>query len=151
MKRMTMALTALLGAALVLVAPGEARAQQAHCDVHSIRASASGSEISPELEPFRAHLLRPPLSTFTSFQLIQTQALTLTVGQTSPLRLQHGIAGEFQLTSSENGRHMLSLALRHEDSTLVNTRFRATTGHPFFVVVGSVIPSGTLVLGFVCR
>ncbi len=140
-----------LAIALVSVFATEVHAQRLTCQVHALRASASGAEISPELQQYRNHLLRPPLSTFTSFQIIQTQTLTLDLGQSQPLRLQHGIGGEIELTSSENGRHRLSLALRHEDRTLVNTRFRASAGHPFFVVVGSVIPRGTLVLGFICQ
>ena len=151
MTRMSAVSAFLCGAAFLTAAPSRAGAQQVRCEVHAIRASNEGAEISPQLEPYRVHLLRPPLASFTSFVLIQTQTLTLTQGQASPLRLQNGIAGEFQLDSSEDGRNVLGLSLRHEERTLVNTRFRSTIGHPFFVVVGSVIPRGTLVLGFVCR
>ncbi len=151
MKSTSRLLIGLLVLAATITVAGESRAEQIQCDVYAIRASASGSEISPQLEPYRSHLQRPPLATFTSFVLIQTQNLTLSTGQPRPLSLQHNISGEFELTSSENGRHMLRLSLEHDDRNLVNTRFRATSGHPFFVVVGSVIPRGTLVLGFVCR
>ena len=151
MRRQAPILFGALVIAMISFTTVEANGQQLTCEVHALRASASGGEISPELEPYRTHLLRPPLSTFTSFQIIQSQTVTLNTGRSLPLQLQHGIGGEIELTASENGRHQLSLALRHEDRTLVNTRFRASAGHPFFVVVGSVIPSGTLVLGFICR
>lgn len=151
MNRHISTLIGLMTAIVLWAVAGEARAEQLQCDVHAIRASATGSEISPALEAYRSHLLRPPLATFTSFELIESHRLTLTTGRASPLNLQSNISGEFELTSSENGRHMLRLSLSHEGRNLVNTRFRATQGHPFFVVVGSVIPRGTLVLGFVCQ
>lgn len=150
----TKILVGLATLTILAFASSEAKAEQVRCDVHAIRASASaGSEmqISPQLEPYRAHLLRPPLTAFTSFELIETQNLTLTQGRAQPLTLQPNITGEFEVTSSENGLHMLRLSLQHNNRNLVNTRFRATQGHPFFVVVGSVIPRGTLVLGFVCQ
>lgn len=151
MKRHAPLSIGLMAVVLLGILADDAEAQQLQCDVHAIRASATGEAISPSLEPFRSHLLRPPLATFTSFELIETQRLTLSAGRPSPLTLQVNVSGEFELSSSANGQNMLRLSLQHESRNLVNTRFRATEGHPFFVVVGSVIPRGTLVLGFVCR
>lgn len=143
-------LGALAALALSAVA-GAAEAQQAQCQIHSISASTTGSEISPALEPFRNFLLRPPLSTFTSFELLSTRTVTLRQGADQPLQLERGIAGQITFSSSQGNQRVLNLSLRYQNRNLVNTTFRASPGYPMFVVAGSVIPQGTLILGIVCR
>lgn len=130
--------------------PNLARAQQMRCSIHSIRASATNSTISPALEVYRNFFGRPPLSTFTSFELLSTRAVTLSIGSESRLDLGNGVSGQLGLQSSSGARRVLNLVLRHSGRNLLNTRFGVTPGHPFFVVVGSVIPRGTLVLGIIC-
>jgi hypothetical protein len=136
---------------LLTWAPAAQAEQQMRCDLHAIRASTNGTDISPELESYRAQLLRPPLSAFSSFRLLQRLTVALSPGQTSPIRLAHGIGGELRFDSAEGNQRRFNLALRHSQRTLLNTRFGVSRGHPFFVVVGSVIPEGTLVLGILCR
>lgn len=135
---------------VVALAPSLAQAQQMRCTVHSIRASSTDSTISPALEVYRHFFGRPPLSTFTSFELISSRAVTVTSGSESPLDLGNGVSGQLGLRSSSSAQRVLNLVLRHSGRTLLNTRFGVTPGHPFFVVVGSVIPRGTLVLGLIC-
>lgn len=132
-------------------AAGAAEAQQIQCQIHSISATATGSEISPPLEPFRNFLLRPPLSTFTSFELLGTRTVTLRQGAEQPINLDRGIAGQITFSSSQGVQRVLNLSLRHQNRNLVNTTFRVSPGYPMFVVAGSVIPQGTLILGIVCR
>lgn len=141
-----------LSVALTLVAlTTTAEAQQMRCDIHSIRATASGSEISQPLEAYRSHLQRPPLSAFTSFVLIESDTVNLSPGNSGPLSLSDGITGELRFDSAEGSQRIFNLSLRHGRRNLLNSRVAMTPGRPFFVVVGSVIPEGTLVLGIVCR
>jgi hypothetical protein len=141
----------VLTAFVVAIAAGTARAEQIQCQLHSIRATTSGAQISPVLEPFRNFLLRPPLSSFTSFELIGTRTVTLRQGANQPISLDHGIAGQITFASSQGTQRVLNLSLRHQNRNLVNTTFRVSQGYPMFVVAGSVIPQGTLILGIVCR
>jgi hypothetical protein len=140
-----------LAALAISAAAGSAEAQQTQCQIHSISASTNGSEISPALEPFRNFLLRPPLSTFTSFELLSTRTVTLRQGADQPLQLDRGIAGQITFSSSQGNQRVLNLSLRYQNRNLVNTTFRASPGYPMFVVAGSVIPQGTLILGIVCQ
>jgi hypothetical protein len=151
MKRIGPTLAGLLCALALGATASLAHAQQLTCDIHSIRASASGADISAPLDAYRDHLLRPPLSSFTAFELIGTHTVTLRLGAAEDLRLAHGIAGRLELTAVEGAQRIFELSLRHERRTLLNSRIAMTPGRPFFVVVGSVIPEGTLVLGIVCR
>ncbi len=128
-----------------------ATAQQLQCNVHSIRAAITGSEISSPLAPYRDQLMRPPLSTFTSFELIDTQRLTLRLGSASDLNLGLDITGQLEFDSVAGTQQVFNLSLRHGRRNLLNSRIAMTPGRPFFIVVGSVIPDGTLVLGIVCR
>jgi hypothetical protein len=141
---------ALLVALAMATISSRVEAQQMQCSVHSIRASNESSTISPALEVFRNFFGRPPLSSFTAFELISTRAVTLASGRDSPLDMGHGVSGQLRLQSSSGAQRVLNLVLRHTDRTLLNTRFGVSPGHPFFVVVGSVIPEGTLVLGIIC-
>lgn len=146
-------LVGALAALAISAVAGTALAEQAQtqCQIHSISASTNGSEISPALEPFRNFLLRPPLSTFTSFELLSTRTVTLRQGADQPLTLDRGIAGQITFSASQGNQRVLNLSLRFQNRNLVNTTFRASPGYPMFVVAGSVIPQGTLILGIVCR
>lgn len=141
----------LFAVAVTIAMTNVASAQQIQCQIHSIRASTGGGEISQGLNPFRNLLLRPPLSAFTAFDLISTRSVSLSAGSSQPLTLEHNISGQIQLISSQGSQRELNLALRHQGRNLFNTTFRVTPGHPMFIVAGSVIPQGTLVLGIVCR
>jgi hypothetical protein len=140
-----------LAALAISAVAGTAEAQQTQCEIHSISASTSGSTISPALEPFRNFLLRPPLSAFTSFELLSTRTVTLRQGTDQPLQLDRGIAGQITFSAQQGSQRVLNLSLRYQNRNLVNTTFRASPGYPMFVVAGSVIPQGTLILGIVCR
>lgn len=144
-------LLGLFAAAFTIAMASTASAQQIQCQIHSIRASTGGGEISDGLDPFRYLLLRPPLSAFTSFDLLSTRSVSLSTGGSQPLQLGHNITGQIQLNSVQGSQRELNLALSHQGRNLLNTTFRVTPGHPMFIVAGSVIPQGTLVLGIVCR
>ncbi len=136
----------------VAVTGGTAEAQPTHCDIHAIRALPTGAVIAEALTPFRTHLLREPLNSFNSFELISTEALTLTPGNSGALQLPGGISGELTLVSATGTSRVLALTLRRNNQNLVSaSRISVSPGHPFFVVVGSVIPTGSLVLGITCR
>ena len=144
------AFAGLVAALVVLLAAGAARAQAVQCEVLSIRASTSGSELAGPLEAYRAQLLRAPLNAFTSFELTGTERSRLSPGGTQQLRLGNGITGELRLESTADSLLRLRLVLRRESQTLLNTQLATTRGHPFFVA-GPIIPGGTLVVGIVCR
>ena len=151
MTRRARILISLFAALTVIAVADVASAQQIQCQIHSIRATSTGGEISQSLNAFRNLLLRPPLSAFTSFDLIHTRSVSLSLGSSQPLQLEQGITGEIRFNSSLGAQRELNLSLRHQGRNLLNTTFRVTPGHPMFVVAGSVIPQGTLVLGIVCR
>ncbi len=141
----------LLAAVVALSFGAGAGAQQAQCEVLSIRASTEGADVGAALEAYRAQLMRPPLNAFTSFVLMGSQTLRLEPGAAQTLTLGDGITGELRvLEAARPGRQRLRLILRRGEQTLVNSQVALTAGHPFFVA-GPMIPGGTLVLGVICR
>ena len=96
--------------------------------------------------------MREPLNSFTSFEVISRRTLRLSQGSAGALQLPGGITGQLTLVSATGAARVLSLTLRRNGQNLVSaSRISVSPGHPFFVVVGSVIDTGTLVLGVTCE
>ena len=126
----------------------------AACSVRVIHATAGGSRFDAGLEPLRPQLTRPPLSSWTSFALLQQHELSIpsATPQTFVLPGEHVGVMSYEGPTEASGKKRLRLRLEIKDGAakLLSTKF-VINDSGTMLQAGLKHDKGLLVLGITCR
>ena len=145
-------------ALVVLLAPGDARAQasSADCSIYEIKASNTGEGTDADLKPLRKKLGRGPFKAWKRFQklAIHTKALAhMRADETKlvPGKLSLLYKGTVQAKGRKD-RVRLSLTIDdRSDKRVVDTGIEQDSGDFFLIVDGRLrIPGGDYVFALSC-
>ena len=108
-------LTACLAVLAALLLSSAAHAARARLSVVLVQASTEGAAIDPKLQGLAASFRAKHLN-YTSFKLVQEQALEVAEGQTTTISSARG-AVEVTLVSSADGKSQVRVKLANGGST----------------------------------
>ncbi len=150
----------IVGAALVAVAGGAARADTATCDVPIVHALHNGDdgrapEIDPQINMLRPYLQKAPFTAWREFKLLDRKELSIPEGGSQTFVLPNGRDATltFVSHSAGPGDHRMRLKLAIDDKVkkkMLDTTFVLDEGG-VVLHVGQKHQGGILVLAVSCK
>lgn len=126
-------------------------AQDAKCQLLAIKASNSGTGVDSKINSYITQLQRPPFSSFSKFDLLKNENITLSLNNTASFQnIAGNINGSLTLERIQNSLLFLRLILNRGGTELLRTLVSVTRGHPFFIA-GPSVSDGTLIMGIICQ